>query len=254
MRDVYLKKPKYSSLTQGSIVRGCVATNYPDSEVWGCIITARCDLSNEKVKTVHYLPIVSFDDWLKNELVDKIRIAWSAALKSKLGDKLKMKKISPSFVDRQLSREDFEKIIRSHFKGKEYQTIMSDYDKWVSSSSCSLKDILSDAIGEGILKSEVNRLIKHDYRSFYLIEDWDPSDVNPGYKVILLHDIKVISLECALQLPDGILENDLSVEDCKNNALAFSEDKSHLYYVDSEIKSPFIEHIIQRFVTNFSRI
>ena len=58
-RQIFNKKTMYNQLTQGSIVNCCTAEEYEGREVWGCIITPRCDLArNMKVPTIHYLSIV----------------------------------------------------------------------------------------------------------------------------------------------------------------------------------------------------
>lgn len=57
---------------QGGVINGCIAENYK-GKVYGMIMAPRCDIGNEgKVSTVHYLPIVSFVDWVK---VDCLRMA-----------------------------------------------------------------------------------------------------------------------------------------------------------------------------------
>lgn len=63
-RKIFTKIGLKHALTQGSIISGCISADYPDKEVYGLIITPRCDLSHGiKVSTVHYLPIVKIDDW-----------------------------------------------------------------------------------------------------------------------------------------------------------------------------------------------
>lgn len=66
MRQFFKSYRMVRTLTQGSIINNCIADNYAEGlDVYGLIITPRCDLAHEgKVNTVHYLPIVDFDDWL----------------------------------------------------------------------------------------------------------------------------------------------------------------------------------------------
>ena len=253
MRDFYFLKPKYSCITQGSIITGCVANGFESCKVWGCIITARCDIEQRKVDRIHYLPIVSLDDWLQSILVKRLREAWCNALKSSLKNQLKNNSISVDFLDRGLSRYDFEQLIRSTFKSKEAEGFLSDYDKWLSSNNVSVTDILSTKLGMGLLKHEIDKVIAHESSSDYLMEGWDSDDFS-DYKVLLLREIKTISKSCAYELADGIIESDLQESFFNENELAKTNDQSGFYYVDCEIQSPYIEHIIQRFTTNFSRI
>ena len=58
IRNIYFEKPIVNRMTQGSIINGCVADAFPGEEVFGLIITPRCDVSHEgKVDSVHYLPV-----------------------------------------------------------------------------------------------------------------------------------------------------------------------------------------------------
>jgi len=256
MRQLYNKKPKYLEITQGSIITGCIASKYDGCQVWGCVITARCDLSNKKVGMVHYLPIVSYDDFLRNEIIGDLKEEWIKELKTNLGNRMKEKGISPSFLDRNLSQADFETLIRANFnKTKEADKFMDDYDKYQKAPGAAIKDVVSDSKGEGKLKHEIDRLVNNENTNYHLIEDWGDNDSeSQSFKVILLREIKEITLECALSLPDGLLETDITPDFLSYNSLSVSADKSNFYYVDSEVASPYIEHILQRFSNNFIRI
>jgi hypothetical protein len=256
MRQLYNKKPKYLEITQGSIITGCIASKYDGCQVWGCIITARCDLSNKKVGMVHYLPIVNFDDFLRKEIVDELKEECIEELKTNLGNRMKEKGVSPSFLDRNLGHDDFETLIRANFKKKkEADNFLDDYEKYLKAPNSAIKDVLSDSKGVGKLKREIDRLVNNDNTNYHLIEDWlcDKSE-GQFFRVILLREIKEMSLNCALSLPDGLLETDISSDFLTRNSLSVSLDKSNFYYVDSEIASPYIEHILQRFSNNFIRI
>ena len=205
---------------------------------------------------VHYLPIVNFDDFLRKEIIDDLKEEWIKELKSNLGNRMKEKGISPSFLDRNLSHDDFETLIRANFKKtKEADKFMEDYDKFQSAPDTAIKDVVSDSKGEGKLKHEIDRLVNNENTNYHLIEDWsDNSREDQSFKVILLREIKEITLECALSLSDGLLETDITPDFLSHNSLSVSADKSNFYYVDSEVASPYIEHILQRFSNNFIRI
>ncbi len=254
MRDLFNKKPKYQTITQGSIITGCVAEGVThDSSIWGCVITARCDMANRKVKKVHYLPIIHFDDWIKSVLLPCLREEWSLSLKQSLSNSLKNNGLSPAFLERNLSRSDLESIIEGSFSKKASKSFWHDYDAWTLSNTVSLKDIADSNQGLGILKNEIKRLINNENSSYYLIEDWR-TDSSSSFMVIMLRDIRTIMLDCALNLPNGICEDEVDDSFFLYNSLSKSAEKANIYYVDTEIKSPFIEHIIQRFSNNFLRI
>jgi len=205
---------------------------------------------------VHYLPIVNFEDFLFKEIINELKEEWVKELKTNLGNRMKEKGVSPSFLNRNLCRDDFETLIRANFKKtKEADRFLDDYEKYLRAPAVAIKDVVSDSKGEGKLKHEIDRLVNNDNTNYHLIEDWICTDgEDQRFKVILLREIKEVSLECALSLPDGLLETDVTSEFLYRNSLSQSADKSNFYYVDCELASPYIEHILQRFSNNFIRI
>ena len=255
MRDVYNNKSKYSELTQGSIIRGCVADGYENCDVYGCVITARCDLAQSKVGVVHYLPVVSFEDWLKREIIGELRQEWIRNKKKMVVDKLKAKKMPETFIDRNLSRTQIQSSIEANFKSrKEITSFMEAYDNWINSCECQAKDVLIDPAAEGLLKQYLDLLINHGKSEWYMIENWHNNIKNQKFNIILLREIKEITIDCANKLVDGIAEDELSADFFDKNMLVKTKTRESLYYVESEIKSPYIEHILQRFTSNFARI
>lgn len=81
MRQIFEIKKNYSQIDQGSIITGCIAEDYPECEAWGCVITPRCDLAHKgKVSTIHYLPIINIDDWVRNEARNVLKRRWIEGL------------------------------------------------------------------------------------------------------------------------------------------------------------------------------
>ena len=55
-------------------------------------------------------------------------------------------------------------------------------------------------------------------------------------------------------IKSGVPESMLAELDLKYNDLFLTNDPKNFFWVQAEINSPFIEHIMQAFVYNFSRI
>ena len=55
-------------------------------------------------------------------------------------------------------------------------------------------------------------------------------------------------------IKSGVPESMLAELDLKYNDLFLTNDPNNFFWVQAEINSPFIEHIMQAFVYNFSRI
>ena len=111
-RVLYDYSPLYSKLTQGSIINGCVAEAFPNQEVFGVIVTPRCDLSHEgKVLTVHYVPLVPFELWFDKIAKPIIKEQWKKELANKLDSKFKNAKVGVDVMEANFAYEDLCKIV-----------------------------------------------------------------------------------------------------------------------------------------------
>ena len=59
--------PNPGPMTQGTIFSGAVAEDYNGCETFGLVITARCDVANDKAETYNYLPVVRLNDWIHRD-------------------------------------------------------------------------------------------------------------------------------------------------------------------------------------------
>ena len=73
MRNIYDDhKNGWVRLQQGAIFSGAIADGLPErQDLYGIVITPRCDIANKKVSTIHYLPIIPFKLW-KYEILSKL--------------------------------------------------------------------------------------------------------------------------------------------------------------------------------------
>ena len=60
-----------SGYTQGTTIYGLRSQYYEGICCYGVIITARCDIAQEKVKALHVLSAISLRDWVCTELFDR---------------------------------------------------------------------------------------------------------------------------------------------------------------------------------------
>jgi dGTP triphosphohydrolase len=252
MRQIYEEKKSMIDLQQGVIINGCVAEDYPDSDVFGVIITPRCDIDNKKVSTIHYLPMVSLEDWLNNDYVKRYQKDARKKILNTMRKSLSDCKISTNILDGNLSTGDILKAAEPLSSNKkEYDKFKSDLDEYIN-----LKDFFycKNNISkwtEG--KTFLNEICKWKNASYYILEDWDDET---KYKIILLRDIRRLEFNLALRLKTGIVEQNLSDDDLRRNDIHKEKESTILrrYRTLAQIKSPFIEHIVQMFFYNFGRI
>ena len=237
VRDVYKEIGQHIPIQQGVIINGCLADRCDDG-IAGIIITPRCDMEHVgKVPTIHYLPIISVDQWVNN-------YGLPAALqqeKHKLCNILNDKKISATILD-VLKLEDTEKVPK--LNQKEKQRIV----KYIKA-----RDSLEygDSI-TSIISSEFSLLASNQHCRYYLLEDWNDPDC---YRVVILREVKRLSFQLAMQYTAGfqskILNNDVRV---LNDIVQPSANINLNYYTLAQLNSPFIEHLLQSFSHNFCRI
>ena len=247
MRDVY-DVGIITELTQGSIINNCISEDFENCKVWGCVITPRCDLANDgKVSTFHYLPIIDFSIWvdkvLRNMLVEEHYQNLRGNINQKIENagggknildvfeqKEQILQLGSTLIKKKYS--DFEKICKCYFDKdaeaeKEYLVDEKHYSK-----------VLKDLISNGI----------HGY---YLIESWE--NVN-DFKIILLRDVRRMSISTRSyyeQWQNRGLENEQFL---RKNDVSDATKQTDYYCILGCIKSPFMEHIMQSFSYNFTRI
>jgi hypothetical protein len=68
-----LLNTKIGKLDQGTIFTCARAERYHGVPVYGLVITARCDIDQQKYPVLNYIPVVSLVDWLGTDGFDLIQ-------------------------------------------------------------------------------------------------------------------------------------------------------------------------------------
>ena len=257
IRNIYFEKPIVNRMTQGSIINGCVADAFPGEEVFGLIITPRCDVSHEgKVDSVHYLPVVPFERWFEVIARPIIKEIWKKNIYSKLNDQFKSAKIGDNVMDAEFTYDDLLKIcnekVRKDSSKEAIKSLLNSYfSKQEDDFNYYLLDVKSEKKHE--LIKYLSRLEGNNIAPFYLLEAW--SDYGQEkHLVVLLREVHRIEFSIAMNIKSGFSESMMEGLDLKYNDLFLKNDPKNFYWVQAEINSPFIEHIMPAFVSNFSRI
>lgn len=249
MRKIYEEKTGMIDLQQGVIIDGCIAEDYPNAETYGVIITPRCDIDLKKISTIHYLPMVSLEDWLNNDYVKRYQKDTNKKLLIKMQKLLVEKKISTTILEGKLSKEDILKAADTLQKEKkQFEIDLEEFFNVKDFVYCK-NNIQNWTDGKTFLKE----ICTWKNASYYILENWNDGS---KYMVILLRDIRRLEFNLALKLKTGIVEQNLSDEDLRRNDIYKGEESCILrrYRTLAQIKSPFIEHIVQMFFHNFGRI
>lgn len=243
MRSIYRKGPVIKRvITQGSVINNCVAEKY-HCDVFGVIVTPRCDLAHSgKVTHVHYLPIVPLDEWYK---VDGLYYLWSKAV-DRCGRKISDTCKKHGFPLSNLKEKQLLALCDSLSDVKERDSFKRNIEQYFILLKTDPQDYKPN--GE-----EKNRLIenmhKGDIPAFMLIEDWREID---KYRVVLLRDMKRLEYDVVMGMRTSIAEK--TIVNKWRNDLAYSVEQDTIYSMEAEILSPFIEQLMERFSYNFCRI
>ena len=250
MRQFYKEVKCHIPLDQGVIFSGAVASGVPQNfNVYGLIITPRCDISNGKIGIVHYLPVVSISLWK--------RYIYSKEYQSK--ERRKREKLFAEFCDRykishslfdpkfDFDDESIKNVIGSNKRLNDMLTAFNEYKALDDLDYCASK-----LTGYNDLKSVVSDMHRNEHSQYYLIENWN----NPEeYMVVLLRDIKRLSFSFAQGLENGKKEMVLDSDIFQYNDISCTgEEMTNIYKNQAEIESPYIEHLVETFSRNFCRI
>lgn len=259
IRNIYFEKPIVNRMTQGSIINGCVADAFPGEEVYGLIITPRCDVSHEgKVDSVHYLPVVPFERWFEAIAKPKIKEIWKKTIYSQLNDQFKSAKIGEDVMSAGFSYDDLQKICDEKVrKDSTKDKIKSLLNSYFSKEEDDFNYYLLEGEGKDEKKHELikylSKLEGNNIAPYYLLEAWTDYG-QEKHLVVLLREVHRIQFSTAMIIKAGASEAMLEGLDLKYNDLFVKNDPKNFFWVQAEINSPFIEHIMQAFVYNFSRI
>ena len=240
MRNFYVMPRE---ITQGSIINNCLADCYPEAHVDGIIITPRCDLAHDaKVNFIHYLPIISFKEWLLNDGKEYLFAKWFEKKKNNFEKQCKLFRIPSSIPN----KDNYEKMAKAIITDKNsYSSFMDSVNAYFDANIES-PTFLSHLKNKKVKELVIDNLAKDALPAYYLAEDWEKN--GHSFKIILLRELKRISFKTAMFLSKGMKVDqvDFCVDDLQ-------EAKGE-YYIQAQVASPFIEHIMQRFSYNFCRV
>ncbi len=238
------------------------AEEYPSAEVFGLVITARCDIAHNKAHVYNYIPIVPIGDWLRVDgarlIVEEAKKNCHEALKKMCGN------IGLSYTLVQTEgHEGFRKIVETHYSKKIMQKQLTSIKENCSKLSklenlSALSEVAREELNElasGIVKSVIKRLLAHNIQDYHFINTVEARGKDPGY-VMLFREIRMIPHAIMQSIISGINFREMTEKYGKSTS------ESYLHYTEKWetalpvgiMSSPAIEHILQRLALLFSRI
>lgn len=237
-----------TKLTQGSVFSDAYIENYENCSPYGLIITARCDISQEKVGVYSYIPLVSYKDWLKIDFPkilynDIHKAAYNNLINSfikiggseRLFNTYSILKIKDKFLHPKTSKS---KLTKDQMK---FSTCIDNY-QLIESLHLSPHPDIDQVIKlfEKQSKNIFKKLIGQTLAGTYFIDDV----AGDGAHIIKLREIYHLKSSEALNLKVGVR---------LSTGVKYNSEKDQSYTI-GEIRSPYIEHIMQKFSELFTRI
>ncbi|EKG46087.1 hypothetical protein VCHC50A1_3440 [Vibrio cholerae HC-50A1] len=234
------------SLTQGTMFNCAYSELYKKSEILGLIITARCDIANDdKVKFYNFIPVVPFDVWREVELVSILKKRLLKSLNFEIENLIIKAGFSIGNLNTYGYEEVYKNIIKNNkLKPKELSRLDNANMKHdclnnVNSSYSSLIHFFKNDIEKSVID-----IIENKNADYFFIDDVS------GYGSVIarLREIHVLDINTANKIPSGI-ELDRSDYACLNSSL-----ENKFCSIVGQLRSPYLELLIQRFTNNFVRV
>jgi len=257
--------PSRGLLTQGTIFSGARAESYVGCDVHGLVITARCDIANDKVHSYNYLPVVRLTDWIQRDGRTILAERLQAEALGSLRIVLRECGHSPSILeteglerigqvlfesekpDKKLAKLQQRFVENAERYGLATRAVASDPDQRLCNVVVSKCPHLKDGL--------VKELVTYRLNGFHFLKRIEPHGTDLGF-VVLLREIQVLPRTVGLAIATGFGHFEFE-EMCKTDAslrTRLDVPKDALAMPVGALISPYVEHLMQAFATLFGRI
>lgn len=259
-----ITRPQYGTLTQGYLFTCAETEDYSGCEVYGLVITARCDVAHDKAQVFNYIPVVTLDDWIhrdgKRLLLERIR----NDSEQQARNQLKQCKFSPNILD----TLPLEKVLDTLFKDNNLSKAEKaakdklilirdklDHVEEIGSSNDSRRFVMLANNHGSHRDTLISELTNQRLNGYYFLPCVEHNGSDSGY-VIRLREVQRIPRVFAEKIAIGLSREDyvtLSTDDPRLNG-PFNFSRAELAMPVGCISSPILEHIMQSFSSLFCRI
>ena len=255
----HLQVAHIDHITQGTIFN-CVNFNgYDGCNVFGLIITARCDIAQNKFSVLNYLPVVKLQDWLVRDGLEILIANQKKEHVGQLKNFLKNANLSESLLISisldEIGKVHFPKNNSAKKKSAKYYELADEVTFFnnLCDEGCRIK-ILNwfQTKKQKKISELIDKLSHHAVTGFYMFERLFEDEENNAY-VCALRNVASLSQEISQKIANGLNEETYKeIQQDSSNCLTFKYD--NLVMPVSCIASPTIEHLMQVFANLFTRI
>jgi hypothetical protein len=237
-----------------------MSENYESCDVYGLIITARCDVANGKAPIFSYIPVLPYKEWVMKDGAEIIasrisansagemkKIIKSAGLAEEILETISISSIS-QHLEKDSSKDGKSRAKRFH----ENVVKKTAADEHLSTGNLeSAHKLVKENTGlyHGLVKELVGNIVA----DFHYLDQIEFGKESAGY-VALLREIRFMPSRIAARILDGLDRNDYALlEKTGTGGMRFRSDDDYAMPVGL-LKSPFIEFLMQRLTNLFGRI
>ncbi|EOD3492758.1 hypothetical protein ACP26F_18050 [Franconibacter pulveris 1160] len=234
------------SLTQGTIFNCSYCASYPNNETLGLVITARCDIANkDKVKFYNFIPAIPFEIWREKDLLPLIKKQVFKNLDNQYSELLAKAKFSKFNIETYGFNRIYDVIVEKKMLNQKQIDRLSSVKEKINclEEQSSYSQLLI------YFREEAARIlceiIENKNPDYFFIDDVR------GYNSVIvnLREIYELNLITANKIPNGIeLDNEELHPGLNLNI------PNKFCSIVGQLKSPFIELLMQRFTNNFVRV
>lgn len=234
------------NLTQGTIFNCAYCATYPNNETLGLVITARCDIANkDKVKFYNFIPAIPYDIWKEKELLPLVHKKVCKSLKKHFLELLRKARFSEGNIETYGFERIYDIILEKKSLTQKDIVRLNDLKNKIDciESNSSYVELLKYFRTE--IEKILTEIIENKNSDYFFIDNII------GYNSILvnLREIYELDISIAHKIPNGIeLDNGGIYTGLNLN------NSNKLCSIVGQLKSPFIELLMQRFTNNFIRV
>ena len=259
-----LKNLHPTDLAQGTIISCCIGSEYQHCPVFGLVITARCDAAHSKVPIYNYLPLVGLRDWLQKHGADIVAERVVANCRGTMEQCLSQKQMALDLLDlietekialelaKDKSKNGAKVAERFRQAAKDKETAHTIFGK----STPKERGLLLSS-NQKMTEAVLKELIRNQISDFHYIPKISTNEEPSGY-VVNLREVRHISANVAELVLDGLDPEEYLSESDLSNTIRTELNFNHIDHTYalpiSQIGSPQIELILQRFSNLFARI
>lgn len=250
--------------TQGTIIEYVRSVKYPNIKCEGIVISARCDLAQEKISQFHCLSAMYIDEWIYEVLFENVIYERKNNISGNIKKYCEQKDLDYSTLCGMTVDSASQILLKSAYQ-KEQKNIQKIIEEWDN-----IEELLKTKIekkekraflfkNKKIVESKLKALYNSAFPKFAFIPEKAYSTGTSNVKGLVVDLQDVIQLDIKVKEPILAYEYDYTIEKSQEmreyiNKYFFFESESDFVIAENVVISPWIEYVLQMFANSFIRI